>query len=277
MRAKDLGLWILLLICVACKEPNSTGHRDAAAKWGNRVSQFEKGLAFQEGKEENKSLDNALAWYIASATPTNHVVQKSTETIIDIADLYNVLIRDMSTLNPEMDVDYLKVGENIIIPGHPEAMYFAGVLSESGTENKPSDLFEAAKWYHKGAEAGHAVAQFSYGRALEKGAGVEMNLKKAANWYRLSAEKGIGSAQLNLAGLYFHGHGVDKNLSEAYRWYSLAKFYLNREGAGALSDSEVEQLNTAIKTTGESIGAGERARVDKLIEAFEPDRISTVI
>lgn len=104
-----------------------------------------------------------------------------------------------------------------------------------------------------------------------------MNLKKAANWYRLSAEKGIGSAQLNLAGLYFHGHGVDKNLSEAYRWYSIAKFYLNREGAGALSDSEVEQLNTAIKTTGESIGASERARVDKLIEAFEPDRISTVI
>ena len=47
MRAKDLGLCILLLICVACKEPNSTGHRDAAAKWGNRVSQFEKGLAFQ--------------------------------------------------------------------------------------------------------------------------------------------------------------------------------------------------------------------------------------
>ena len=44
-----------------------------------------------------------------------------------------------------------------------------------------------------------------------------------------------------------------------------------------MSDSEVEQLNTAIKTTGESIGAGERARVDKLIEAFEPDRISTVI
>ena len=85
-----------------------------------------------------------MAWYIASATRTNHVVQKSTETIIDIADLYNVLIRDMSTLNPEMDVDHLKVGEKIIIPGHPEAMYFAGVLSESGTENKPSDLFEAA-------------------------------------------------------------------------------------------------------------------------------------
>ena len=48
------------------------------------------------------------------------MVQKSTETIIDIADLYNVLIRDMSTLNPEMDVDYLKVGEKIIILAIPK-------------------------------------------------------------------------------------------------------------------------------------------------------------
>jgi len=55
------------------------------------------------------------------------------------------------------------------------------------------------------------------------------------------------------------------------------KIYLNREGTAALEKNEVDQLNTAIKTTGESIGAAERARVDKLIEAFEPDRISTVI
>ena len=272
MRAKDLGLCILLLSCVACKKPNFTAHREVSAGWGNRVSQFEKGLAFQEGKEVPKNLDNALAWYIAAATPTNHVVKKSTETIIDIADQYNVLIRDMSALNPEMDVDKLKLGEEIIIPGYAEAMYFAGVLSESGTENTPINLFEAAKWYHKGAEAGHALAQFSYGRALEKGLGTEIDLKKAANWYRLSAEKGIGSAQLNLAGLYFHGQGVDKDLSEAYRWYSLATVYVNREGTAALSEDELKLLNTAIKTTGEALEASEKARVDKLIEAFEPDR-----
>lgn len=272
MRARELGLWILLLSCVACKKPNFTAHREVSASWGNRVSQFEKGLAFQEGKEVPKNLDTALAWYIAAATPTNHVVKKSTETIIDIADQYNVLIRDMSALNPKMDVDKLKLGEEIIIPGYAEAMYFAGVLSESGTENTPINLFEAAKWYHKGAEAGHALAQFSYGRALEKGLGTEIDLKKAANWYRLSAEKGIGSAQLNLAGLYFHGQGVDKDLSEAYRWYSLATVYVNREGTAALSDDELKLLNTAIKTTGEALEASEKARVDKLIEAFEPDR-----
>ena len=45
------------------------------------------------------------------------------------------------------------------------------------------------------------------------------------------------------------------------------KFYLNRE-AGALSDSEVEQLNTV--SILKSIGAAE-GKGDKLIEAFEPD------
>ena len=79
-----------------------------------------------------------------------------------------------------------------------------------------------------------------------------MNLK-AANWYRLSAEKGIGSAQWNLADLFSWSRRI--KIYEAYRWYSIAKFYLDREGAGALSDSEVEQLNTAIKTTGGIIGA----------------------
>ena len=67
MRAKDLGLSILLLICVACKEPNSTGHRDAAAKWGNRVSQFEKGLAFQEGKRRSRIL--IMLWLGISLQP----------------------------------------------------------------------------------------------------------------------------------------------------------------------------------------------------------------
>lgn len=272
MRARDLGLWMLLLASVACKESKFSNHREVTANWGNRLSQFETGLIYQEGKEQPKNLDQALAWYVAAATPTNHLVKKPSETIIDIADRYNVLIRDMSTLNPKMDVDQLKVGEEIIIPGYPEAMYFAGALSESGTESQPPNLFEAAKWYHKGAEAGHALAQFSYGRALETGIGTEADLKKAANWYRLSAEKGIGSAQLNLASLYLHGQGVDKDLSEAYRWYSLAKVYLNREGTAGLDEAEVKNLDSAIQATGQALEAGEKARVDKLIESFEPDR-----
>ena len=273
MRPRDMGLSLLLAWGVACGDPSFTPHREVSADWGNRVSQFEKGLAFQEGFEVEKDLKKALFWYEAAATQTNHIVEPN-QTIIDIADRYGVTIRDMNALNPKMDVDKLKTKEKIIIPGYAKAMYHAGVLHENGKGGIERNNAIAAKWYHAGAEAGDALAQFSYAYALEKGLGTDVDVKKAANWYRLSAERGIGSAQQNLAQLYFQGIGVDKDLSEAYRWYSLASEYLEYDAAGAGENAEQEkaQLEKAIKTCGESLAPAERIRVDRLIESFEPSR-----
>ncbi|SVC85832.1 uncharacterized protein METZ01_LOCUS338686, partial [marine metagenome] len=270
---RNMGLGILLVLVVACNKSNFTGYREVSADWGNRISQYEKGLAFQEGFQEEKNLKKALSWYEAAASETNHVVRPN-QTIIDIADRYGVLIKDMNALNLKMDVDNLKTGEKIIIPGYAKAMYHAGALHESGKGGIERNTAMAAKWYHAGAEAGDALAQFSYAYALEKGLGTGVDLKKAANWYRLSAEKGIGSAQQNLAQLYFRGMGVDKNLSEAYRWYRLASEYLEYDAAGAGENAEQEkaQLDKAIKTCGESLAPEERVRVDRLIESFEPNR-----
>jgi len=267
-------LSLLLLWSVACSEPSFTPHREVSAVWGNRVSQFEKGLAYQEGSEGEKDLIKALHWYEASATQTNHIVEPN-QTIIDIADRYNVMILDMNALNQyKVSVDELKTGEKIIIPGYAKAMYHAGALHESGKGGIKQDYAMAAKWYHAGAEAGDALAQFSYAYALEKGQGTEMDVKKAAHWYRLSAEKGIGSAQQNLAQLYFQGMGVDKDLSEAYRWYSLAKKYLEYDAAGAGENVEQEkaQLKKAIETCRDSLTEAERVRVNQLIESFQPTR-----
>ncbi|MCS5584911.1 MAG: sel1 repeat family protein [Pseudomonadales bacterium] len=268
-----MGLSLLLVWSVACGDPSFTPHREVSADWGNRVSQFEKGLAFQEGFDVEKDLKKALFWYEAAATQTNHIA-KPNQTIIDIADRYGVMIRDMNALNPKMDVDNLKTKEKIIIPGYAKAMYHAGALHESGNGGIKQDYAMAAKWYHSGAEAGDELAQFSYAYALEKGQGTEVDLKKAANWYRLSAEKGVGSAQQNLAQLYFRGIGVDKNLSEAYRWYSLAGKYLKYDagGDGETAAQDKAQLQKAIKTCGESIASEEKVRMDRLIESFEPAR-----
>ena len=265
---------LLLLWSVACSDPSFTPHREVSADWGNRVSQFEKGLAYQEGSEGEKDLKKALQWYEAAATQTNHIVEPN-QTIIDIADRYNVMILDMNALNQyRVSVDELKTGEKIIIPGYAKAMYHAGALHESGKGGIKQDYAKAAKWYHAGAEAGDALARFSYAYALQNGLGTNVDLKKAANWYRLSAEQGIGSAQQNLAQLYFKGIGVEKNLSEAYRWYSLASEYLEYDAAGAGENEEQEKakLEKAIKTCGESLAPEERIRVDRLIESFQPTR-----
>ena len=284
-----MGLSLLLVWSVACGDPSFTPHREVSAAWGNRVSQFEKGLAYQEGSESEKDLEKALYWYEAAATPTNHIVEPN-QTIIDIADLYNVMIRDINALNPQLKVEKVDAiqsgekiirevnpGEKIIIPGYAKAMYHAGALHESGQGGIKQDYAKAAKWYHAGAEAGDALARFSYAYALQKGLGTNVDLKKAANWYRLSAEQGIGSAQQNLAELYFEGIGVEKNLSEAYRWYSLASKYLEYDAAGAGENAEQEKakLENAIETCGkqlDKISQGERKRVDRLIESFQPTR-----
>ena len=268
-----MGLSLLLAWGGACGDPSFTPHREVSADWGHRVSQFEKGRAFQEGFEVEKDLKKALFWYEAAATQTNHIV-KPNQTIIDIADRYGVIIRDMNALNPKMDVDNLKTKEKIIIPGYAKAMYHAGALHESGKGGLERNNAMAAKWYHAGAEAGDALAQFSYAYTLEKGLGTEVDVKKAANWYRLSAEKGIGSAQQNLAQLYFRGIGVDKNLSEAYGWYSLASEYLEYDAAGDGENAAQDkaQLQKAIKTCGESIASEEKVRMDRLIKSFEPAR-----
>ena len=273
MRPRDLGLGLILMLIAACGDSSFTPHREVTAGWGNRVSQYNKGRAYQEGLEGEKDLIKALHWYEASATQTNHVVEPN-QTLIDIADRYNVLIIDINALNPKMDVDKLKTGEKIIIPGYAKAMYHAGALHESGKGGIKQDYAMAAKWYHAGAEAGDALARFSYAYALEKGLGTNVDLKKAANWYRLSAEQGIGSAQQNLAQLYFRGLGVEKNLSEAYRWYSLAAKYLEYDAAGEGENPEQDkaQLQKAIKTCEESLSEAERDRVNRLIESFQPTR-----
>ena len=99
-------LSLLLLWSVACSEPSFTPHREVSAVWGNRVSQFEKGLAYQEGSEGEKDLIKALHWYEASATQTNHIV-KPNQTIIDIADLPDQALEELAEILKDAVVNLL--------------------------------------------------------------------------------------------------------------------------------------------------------------------------
>eukprot|EP00729_Bicosta_minor_P016506 gene16506-biopygen27205 len=95
-------------------------------------------------------------------------------------------------------------------------------------EGVEQDHGEAAKWYRKSAEAGHAKAQCSLGLMYDKGAGVELDKVEAAMWYRKAAEAGFAQAQYNLGHamaqnnlgcLYDNGEGVEQDKVEAAKWY----------------------------------------------------------
>jgi TPR repeat protein len=54
------------------------------------------------------------------------------------------------------------------------------------------------------------------------GQGVAKDSAEAARWYRKAAEQGHAAAQKNLGVMYAHGEGVPQDYAEAYKWANLA-------------------------------------------------------
>ena len=105
--------------------------------------------------------------------------------------------------------------------GHAAAQFLLGFLYDDG-EGVPKDAGQAAIWYRKAAEQGHATAQNNLGVLYQDGAGVPKDAGEAAIWYRKAAEQGHATAQYHLGVLYRLGEGVPKSASEAAIWYRKA-------------------------------------------------------
>eukprot|EP00729_Bicosta_minor_P013105 gene13105-biopygen14214 len=100
----------------------------------------------------------------------------------------------------------------------PVAQNILGFMYDNG-EGVEQDHVEAAKWFRKSAEAGHARAQCNLGVMYNNGIGVEQDHVEAAKWYRMAAEIGIAKAQFNLGAMYHDGNGVQQDHIEAAKWY----------------------------------------------------------
>ena len=88
--------------------------------------------------------------------------------------------------------------------------------------SRPPDYVNAAVWYRRAADAGHAAAQNDLGWLYQNGWGVPRDLAQAVHWYRQAATRGHATAQVNLGWMYQKGWGVPRDYLEAMRWYRLA-------------------------------------------------------
>ena len=84
------------------------------------------------------------------------------------------------------------------------------------------DYAQAAKWFRRAAERGHAKAQYNLGVMYGTGRGVPQNNAEAVRWYRLAAEQGQAEAQLKLMAYYFSGTSVPKDYVLTHMWSNLA-------------------------------------------------------
>ena len=294
MNPRMVKAWVTisaLALGMACGGSFNEGDvREKGANQGSRKYQNEMGVAYQDPPQINvqPNYPLALVWYEAAATPTNHVIQ-SGDTLVEILSRYRVRDERFKEANPNLDLGKfsggkLEPGTELVIPGLPDAMYNAGALLEQRyadlKRTEKEALAEAAIWYLKGAKAEHRESQFMYGYALETGRGVELNLREAGSFHELAARRGLAEAQQRLAMLHFNGFGEldKKDTSKAYEWASIAKKTYQQDLVSAVESKKeglqqaIDSCETVATSCAKSLSAGERGRVDRIIQAFQPQR-----
>ncbi len=133
---------------------------------------------------------------------------------------------------------------------NPEAQFYLGWNYE-WVECNPH---QAAVWYTKAANGGHAGAQVSIAVCYQLGTGVDKDSKIAETWYMEAAEQGNIIAQIHLGKCYEHGidHGLrvcrnEKQMAfyykkaadqrSAFAQLSIGCCYLN--GLGVIEDKKL--------------------------------------
>ncbi len=98
----------------------------------------------------------------------------------------------------------------------------ADAMSQGMAHYNKEEYVEAAQWFRKAAEQGHAQAQYHLGHMYDSGKGVTEDNQQAIQWYRKAVEQGLAQAQLQLGGMYQRGVGVSRDEQEALKWYRKA-------------------------------------------------------
>ncbi|MGE3915350.1 MAG: tetratricopeptide repeat protein [Hyphomicrobiaceae bacterium] len=111
--------------------------------------------------------------------------------------------------------------------GVTSAMYDLGTLYATGT-GTAANVFEAASWIGKAANAGHPDAEVEYAVILLKDHDVPAEQKarmqhRAVDLLHSAARKGLVVAQNRLAHCYAGGIGTAKDAVEAVKWHLVAK------------------------------------------------------
>lgn len=159
----------------------------------------------------------ARHWFGLAAQPFLHTMREldtqppRTESLADIAEHYGISTQWIRTANPGSPLDQLLAGQNINIPGMPEAMLILGRLHYEGAGAAPNPI-AGADWLRQAERFDSAESQYNLGFAAHHGHGTAQDLFTAWQQYTAAAQQGHTRAQYNLGTLYYQskrlGHRV---------------------------------------------------------------------
>ncbi len=138
----------------------------------------------------------------------------------------------------------------------------AVVPDETQRPAAPGERSEFAAWLPR-ALSGDPEAAYRLGRVYARGQGREEDLIQAAHWFRKAAEAGHAPAQLGLATLYGKGLGVPLDYVRSYVWFAVAAenrdYGMARDQALELRDMMAAFLTPEQYTEAERLAAEWRA------------------
>lgn len=141
--------------------------------------------------------------------------EQAARTAGEAAALYGRGVACMDSM--KNDAEAAKWFRKAADKGHADAQHSLGYMYAQGKGVLKDDA-EAVRWYRKAADQGSALAQCSLGFMYGEGRGVPKNDKESAGWYRKAAEKGLAEAQYNLGVMYANGRGVERDYASAAQW-----------------------------------------------------------
>ena len=134
LRSAQLGFLMAVLWGMwGCSKPDYDGNREKDAASGHRPSQIEWGIIFLEGNKAAYPKDPAKAarWFELAGTATNYTVAND-ESRWQINDRFGIPLELIREANPDVDMNRIKGGETVMIPGARIAQFNLGMLYEQG-------------------------------------------------------------------------------------------------------------------------------------------------
>jgi TPR repeat protein len=103
--------------------------------------------------------------------------------------------------------------------GHAEAQHQLSLLHLNPHQSRRSSFVQ---WYGAAAEQDHETAERNRQLLFPNGVELPQDTDEALNWSRAAAAQGIADAQANIGLIYTRGVGREPNYEEARRWYERA-------------------------------------------------------
>lgn len=214
-----------------------------AAGQGNALGQFNLGNCYLQGRGGEKNGEKAVEWLEKAAKQGNvkasYVLWLCYDNGLGVkrnedlgrTHLYNAASGGYADAQYAMgvhfslskfDEDKAQAAEwfkKAAEQGHAEAQFELGFCYFTGNGREKNEVM-ALKWFQRAAEQGSASAQFELGKYLaENLEDDDQSIKEAARWYLLAAKQGHEEAQCKLGFCYYEGKGVKLDLKEAAKWW----------------------------------------------------------